>query len=50
MPQVLYFQITLEPHHKRSSKKTGREGSLLLAEVPLSATKAGKIARRQAID
>jgi hypothetical protein len=49
MPQVLYFQITLEPHHKRSSKKTGRRIALL-AEVPLSATKAGEITRRQAID
>ena len=33
MPQALYFQITLEPHLKRSGLATGRK-ILFLAEVP----------------
>ena len=40
MPEALYFQITLEPHHKHSGKRTGRRIALL-AEVPVNAAKAG---------
>ena len=39
MPQALYFQVTLEPHHKHSGRKTGRKISFL-AEVPVSVAKA----------
>jgi len=39
MPQTLYFQITLEPHHKHSGRMTGRTIGLL-AEVPVSLAKA----------
>jgi hypothetical protein len=39
MPQVLYFQVTLEPHHRHSGRKTGRKISFL-AEVPVSVAKA----------
>ncbi len=39
MPQALYFQVTLEPHHKHSGRKTGRIISFL-AEVPFSVAKA----------
>jgi hypothetical protein len=35
MPQSLYFEITLEPHLKRSGLETGRK-ILFLAEVPIS--------------
>ena len=38
MPQVLYFQITLEPHFKRSGLATGRK-ILFLCEVPVSAAR-----------
>jgi hypothetical protein len=35
MPQALYFEITLEPHLKRSGLETGRR-ILFLAEVSLN--------------
>jgi hypothetical protein len=38
MPQALYFQITLEPHLKRSGAATGRK-ILFLAEVPVNSAK-----------
>lgn len=38
MPQALYFEITLEPHLKRSGQATGRK-ILFLAEVPISNAK-----------
>ncbi len=38
MPQALYFDITLEPHHKHSGNRTGRE-IRFFAEVPMSAAK-----------
>ncbi len=38
MPQALYFDITLEPHHKHSGNRTGRE-IRFLAEVPFAAAK-----------
>jgi hypothetical protein len=38
MAQVLYFHITLEPHHKHSGSRTGRR-IRFLAEVPVSAAK-----------
>lgn len=38
MPQALYFEITLEPHLKRSGLATGRK-ILFLAEVPISNAK-----------
>jgi hypothetical protein len=38
MDQTLYFHITLEPHHKHSGGKTGRQ-IRFLAEVPVSAAK-----------
>jgi hypothetical protein len=38
MPQALYFQITLEPHLKRSGLETGRK-ILFLAEVPITLAK-----------
>jgi hypothetical protein len=36
--QALYFQITLEPHLKRSGLETGRK-ILFLAEVPVNTAK-----------
>ena len=39
MPQALYFQVTLEPHHRHSGKRTGRKISFL-AEVPVSVAQA----------
>ena len=42
MPQALYFHITLEPHHKHSGARTGRQ-IRFLAEVPVNvARKAAK--------
>ena len=38
MPKALYFHITLEPHHKHSGDRTGRQIQFL-AEVPLSTAK-----------
>ena len=38
MPQSLYFQITLEPHLKRSGLETGRT-ILFLADVPVDIAK-----------
>jgi len=38
MAQVLYFEITLEPHLKRSGLATGRR-ILFLAEVPINIAK-----------
>jgi hypothetical protein len=38
MPQALYFEITLEPHLKRSGLETGRK-ILFLAEVPIKTAK-----------
>src|ERR1700678_3066638 len=38
MSQALYFQITLEPHLKRSGLATGRK-ILFLAEVPVDLAK-----------
>ncbi|MGA8656938.1 MAG: hypothetical protein WB586_12390 [Chthoniobacterales bacterium] len=38
MAQALYFHIILEPHHKHSGSRTGRQ-IRLLAEVPLSTAK-----------
>jgi hypothetical protein len=38
MPQALYFEITLEPHLKRSGLATGRK-ILFLAEVPINNAK-----------
>jgi hypothetical protein len=38
MAQTLYFHITLEPHHKHSGSRTGRQ-IRFLAEVPVSAAK-----------
>ena len=38
MPQALYFEITLEPHLKRSGLATGRK-ILFLAEVPINIAK-----------
>ena len=38
MAQMLYFHITLEPHHKHSGSRTGRQ-IRFLAEVPESAAK-----------
>jgi hypothetical protein len=38
MPQALYFEITLEPHLKRSGLATGRK-ILFLAEVPINSAK-----------
>jgi hypothetical protein len=38
MAQALYFQITLEPHHKHSGSRTGRHIQFI-AEVPLTAAK-----------
>ena len=38
MARALYFQITLEPHHKHSGSKTGRQ-IRFVAEVPLKAAK-----------
>ena len=39
MPQSHYFQITLEPHLKRSGLETGRK-ILFLPEVPVDLAKA----------
>ena len=38
MAQTLYFQITLEPHHKHSGRRTGR-WIRFLAEVPVRVAK-----------
>jgi hypothetical protein len=38
MPEFFYFQITLEPHLKRSGLVTGRK-IIFLAEVPVGAAK-----------
>jgi hypothetical protein len=38
MPEALYFQITLEPHLRRSGLATGRK-ILFLAEVPVTIAK-----------
>ena len=38
MAQTLYFHITLEPHHKHSGSRTGRQ-IRFLAEVPVRAAK-----------
>jgi hypothetical protein len=38
MPQALFFEITLEPHLKRSGLATGRR-ILFLAEVPINTAK-----------
>jgi hypothetical protein len=38
MAQVLYFHITLEPHHKHSGGRTGRR-IRFLAEVPVRVAK-----------
>ena len=38
MAQTLYFQITLEPHHKHSGRRTGSR-IRFLAEVPESVAK-----------
>jgi hypothetical protein len=38
MPRAIYFHITLEPHHKRSGKRTGRH-IRLLAQVPVNTAK-----------
>jgi hypothetical protein len=38
MPEALYFQVTLEPHLKRSGLATGRK-ILFFAEVPVTTAK-----------
>jgi hypothetical protein len=38
MARALYFHITLEPHHKHSGGRTGRQ-IRFLAEVPISTAK-----------
>jgi hypothetical protein len=38
MPQALYFEITLEPHLKRSGLVSGRK-IIFLAEVPVNTAK-----------
>jgi hypothetical protein len=38
MPQALYFDIILEPHHKHSGSRTGRK-IRFLAKVPVSVAK-----------
>jgi len=38
VPQIFYFHITLEPHHKHSGARTGRKINFI-AEVPVATAK-----------